>query len=88
VPAEDWPPAELLTFRPSDWSAFTPVFDSRVDIPQCAASERLRVRLREAYVWQDARERWSKRYGWLAGDSVEFARQHVGVLLALLEDAG
>jgi len=87
-PGVDWPPAELMTFRPRDWSAFTPAFDERVDTQQCNASEPLRASLREAHVWMDTRTRWRDRHGWLAGDSVEFARQHVGVLLALLEDAG
>jgi len=80
VPADNWPPAELLTFTPGDWLAFTPAFDERVDRPECDASEPLRVRLREAYVWMDARERWWEAHGWPAGDSVDFYRHHVSVI--------
>ncbi len=87
LPGVDWPPEELLTFRVGDWAGFVPAFDERVDTPQCNASERLRADLREAHVWMDTRTRWRDRHGWLSGDSVEFARQHAGVLLALVEDA-
>ena len=82
----DWPPEELLTFRPGDWAEFVPAFDERVDTPQCNASEPLRVRLREAHVWMDARRAWTEQHGWPAGDSVDFIRDHVAVKLALLED--
>ena len=84
----DWPPEELLTFRPGDWAEFVPTFDERVDFPGCIASESLRVRLREAQVWIDARARWRDTHGWPAGDSVDFVRHHVAVKLSLLEDAG
>lgn len=88
LPGVEWPPAELLTFRVGDWAEFVPAFDARVDFASCNASEPLRVRLREFYVWHDARERWRDTHGWPAGDGVDFIRQHVAVKLALVEDAG